>query len=114
MVRSILRQVMVAGVGAALLLQLGGWTRAEAQSEADIDVQAFAYQPTTLTVPAGTTVVWTNHDPVAHTVTDVNQTWTSPAFEANDSYSMTFATPGTYTYFCLPHPTMIGTIEVTQ
>ena len=44
MVRSVLRQVMVAGIGAALLLQLAGWTRVEAQTSVDIDVQAFAYQ----------------------------------------------------------------------
>ena len=96
-----------------LLLQGSGWSRVEAQASTDVAVQAFAYQPTTLTVAAGTTVTWTNLDPVQHTVTDINQTWDSGLFDPQATYSMTFTTPGTYTYFCTPHPTMIGTIEVT-
>ena len=107
------RQMVVAGIGAVLLLQASGWSQVEAQSSADVAVQAFAFQPTALTVASGTTVTWTNLDPVQHTVTDINQTWDSGLFDPQATYSMTFSAPGTYTYFCLPHPTMIGTIEVT-
>lgn len=107
------RQVIVAGFGAVLLLQASGWSKVEAQADPNIAVQAFAYQPTTMTVSAGTTVVWTNLDPVQHTVTDVNQTWDSGLFDPQSTYSKTFDTPGTYQYFCLPHPMMIGTVEVT-
>ena len=96
-----------------MLLQVSGWSRVEAQSNASVAVQVFAFQPTALTVAAGTTVVWTNLDPVQHTVTDINQLWDSGLFDPAASYSMTFSTPGTYTYYCIPHPTMIGTIEVT-
>jgi plastocyanin len=106
-------RALVAGVGALLLVQAGDGASVQAQTGTEIPIQAFAYQPTTLTVPAGTTVVWTNHDPVAHTVTDVNQTWDSGLFEENGTYEMTFDTPGTYQYYCVPHPMMIGTVEVT-
>ena len=105
--------MIVAGIGAVLLLQASGWSKVEAQANTEVDVQAFAYQPITLTVSAGTTVTWMNLDPVQHTVTDVNQAWDSGLFDPQATYSMTFTTPGTYQYFCLPHPVMVGTIEVT-
>jgi plastocyanin len=107
------RTMVVAGIGAVLLLQASEWSRVEAQESTDVAVQAFAFSPTTLTVPAGTTVTWTNLDPVQHTVTDIEQTWDSGLFDPQASYAKTFDTPGMYTYFCLPHPTMIGTVEVT-
>lgn len=106
-------RLMVAGVGAALLWQTGVATDAKAQMGTEVPIQAFVYQPATITVPAGTTVTWTNHDPVAHTVTDINQVWDSGLFDEAASYSKTFDTPGTYSYYCIPHPMMIGTVEVT-
>lgn len=104
---------MAASVGAALLLHGAAWSQAQAQTSTDVPIQAFAFQPTTLTVPAGTTVTWTNHDPIPHTVTDVNQLWDSGLFEENATFSKTFDAPGTYSYYCVPHPVMSGTIEVT-
>jgi plastocyanin len=106
-------RMIVAGVGAALLIQTGVLTEARAQENVDVDIQGFAYAPVTLTVSAGTTVTWTNHDPVAHTVTDIDQAWSSPLFEESGTFSKTFDTPGTYSYFCLPHAIMVGTVEVT-
>jgi plastocyanin len=111
--RAGLVRLMVAGVAAALLLQVGVGSDARAQSGIEVSIQAFVYAPATLTVPVGTTVTWTNHDPVAHTVTDVNQLWDSGLFDESVSYSKTFDAPGTYSYYCIPHQIMIGTIEVT-
>src|SRR3954463_5098147 len=107
-------RMMIAGVGAALLLQTGVWSEARAQENVDVAIQAFVYAPATLTVPAGTTVTWTNRDPVAHSVTDINQAWSSGLFEESGSFSMTFSEPGTHPYFGLPHAIMVGTVEVTQ
>ena len=39
-------------------------------------------------------------------------TFKSPALDTDDSFSFTFAKPGTYTYFCSVHPHMTGTIVV--
>jgi plastocyanin len=105
--------MMIAGVGASLLLHAGVWSEARAQSNVDMPIQGFVFQPATVSVPVGTTVTWTNRDPVAHTVTDVNQVWDSGLFEESATFSKTFDTPGTYTYYCIPHPIMMGTIEVT-
>ena len=104
--------MMVAGVGASLLLYAGGWSAAQAQSGAAVPIQGFVFPTEKLTVSAGTTVTWTNLDPVAHTVTDVDGMWDSGLFEQDGSYSKMFETPGIYTYYCIPHPMMIGTVEV--
>ena len=103
----------IATVGLALMLGVGAGTDVRAQSTVEVDVVAFAYQPTDLSVPVGTTVVWKNLDPVAHTVTDLEYAYDSGLFEEAGTFSKTFDTPGVYTYFCLPHPTMIARVEVT-
>jgi plastocyanin len=106
-------KMLVAGIGALLLVQGASAAAAQMQAGAEVPVRAFAYEPTTLTVAVGTTVTWTNLDPVAHTVTDIHQAWDSGLFEENGTFSMTFTAPGTYQYYCVPHPMMIGTVEVT-
>ena len=105
-------RISIAALGAAALLTASVWSAARAQSAVEVPIQAFVFQPATITVPAGTTVVWTNLDPVAHTVTDVDGAYDSGLFDEAGTYSMTFSTPGTYTYYCIPHPMMIGTVEV--
>jgi plastocyanin len=112
-------RTIMAGVGASLLLLGGVWSAAQAQEVTShltvaVPVQAFVFQPTTVSVPVGTTVVWTNLDPVDHTVTDVDQYWDSGLFGEGGVFTKTFDTPGTYVYYCIPHPIMIGTIEVTE
>jgi plastocyanin len=71
-----------------------------------------AFSPATLTVDAGTTVVFTNRDDDAHTVTAVDGTFDSKGLDSGASWSHTFTKPGTYRYFCELHPFMKGTIVV--
>jgi plastocyanin len=104
---------------ASVLLFGGIWSVAQAQDITqeeivDVPIQAFAFQPPTITVPAGTVLLWTNLDPVDHTVTDVDQLWDSGIVGQSGTFSKAFDTPGTYTYYCIPHPTMIGTVVVTE
>jgi plastocyanin len=105
---------MLAGIGASLLLFGCLWSTTQAQDVAGVPIQAFAYQPVTITVPVGSTVVWTNLDPVDHTVTDVDSWWDSGLFGESGTFAKTFDAPGTYVYYCIPHPMMIGTVEVTE
>lgn len=106
--------MVIAGLGTALLLSVGAASGALAQTGSSVAVQAFVYDSAELTVTVGTTVTWTNNDPVAHTVTDVNQAWDSGLFEQGYTYSKTFTEPGTYDYYCIPHPMMIGRVVVTN
>ena len=83
---------------------------------------AHAYEPLDLTVVAGTTVRWTNEDAIAHTVTSgvsdgssgtPDGRFDSPFLDQGDAFTFTFDEPGTYPYFCKPHPWMRGTVTVT-
>jgi plastocyanin len=76
-------------------------------------IRNFSFQPATLTVAAGSKVVWTNRDEEPHLVVSAGAQFpASPALDTDDSYATTFAKPGTYTYFCSIHPHMVGTIIV--
>lgn len=81
----------------------------------NMDIVDFAYSQPNLTIKAGTKVTWTNKDSVVHTVTgDTDVNLNSGNLGLNQSYSMTFNTPGTYAYHCTPHPFMTGTVTVTE
>jgi plastocyanin len=83
---------------------------------AAVSIVNFAFNPTTLTVSAGTTVVWTNTAPLTpHTVT--SDPGAPVAFDgpvdAGSTFSFTFTVIGTYHYHCTIHPGMHGTIIIT-
>jgi plastocyanin len=74
-----------------------------------------AFSPASKTVRAGTDVVWENHDTVVHTATANNGAFDTRDVAANsESTAVHFETPGTYQYKCLKHPSMMGTIIVTE
>jgi amicyanin len=77
-----------------------------------VKIDNFVYNPQQITVKAGTTVVWTNHDDIPHTVTSSTGVFRSKALDTDDTFSFTFTTPGTYKYFCALHPHMTGSIVV--
>ncbi|HVI91997.1 MAG TPA: cupredoxin family copper-binding protein [Dongiaceae bacterium] len=79
-----------------------------------VDIDNFDFAPMTLTVTVGTQVTWTNHDDIPHTVvsSDTPPAFKSPALDTDDSFSVTFSKPGTYSYFCSVHPKMVGSIVV--
>ena len=77
-----------------------------------VTIDNFSFAPATLTVPAGTTVVWTNHDDIPHNVVERNQKFKSKALDTDETFSYTFAEAGTYEYFCGLHPKMVGKIVV--
>jgi amicyanin len=110
-----MRAVMTAGavgaiVGAALA---GGVLVAGAQARTGaVTIDNFTFNPQNLTVKAGTTVTWTNKDDIPHAIAAVDKQFKSKVVDTDNSYSFTFATPGTYAYFCSLHPHMTGTIVV--
>jgi plastocyanin len=78
-----------------------------------VSIDNFTFTPQTLTVKAGTTVTWNNHDDIPHGVASDNNAFRrSKALDTDDKFAFTFTTPGTYKYFCYIHPHMTGTIEV--
>ena len=85
---------------------------ADASGGPTVSIENFNIVPATLTVPAGTTVVWTNHDDVEHTVTASDNDFSSPAIQTDGQFSYTFSTPGIYSYFCAIHPFMTAKVIV--
>ena len=71
----------------------------KAASGAEVKIDNFSFGPSTVTVPVGTTITWTNHDDVPHVVTsDDNKLFKSKPLDTDDRFSFTFAKPGTYNY----------------
>ena len=105
--------VLGAFVGSVLA---GGVLFARAEGTPNtVTIDNFSFTPATLTVKAGTTVTWTNHDDIPHGIGSANNAFPkSKALDTDDSYSFTFATPGTYQFFCYLHPKMVGSIVVEQ
>ena len=79
-----------------------------------VNIDNFAFVPATLTVRAGSTVTWTNHDEEPHTVAASDGSFHSPGLGTGGTFSHTFATAGTFDYVCSIHPMMHGTVVVTQ
>ena len=77
-----------------------------------ITIDNFTFTPKELTVAVGTTVKWVNHDDIPHTVVEKKTTFRSKALDTDDSYSFTFASAGTFDYFCGLHPHMVGQVIV--
>jgi amicyanin len=81
-------------------------------AETEVKIDNFTFNPKQITVKAGDTVTWVNHDDIPHTVTSKTMAFRSKAMDTDDKFSFTFATPGTYAYFCALHPMMTGSIVV--
>ncbi len=77
-----------------------------------VELKDFAFNPSTLTVPAGTTVTFTNNDLAGHTVTADDGSFESEILGQGESTTVTFDAPGTFTYHCTPHPNMKLTVVV--
>lgn len=78
-----------------------------------VTIDGFAFAPITLTVPAGTTVIWTNRDEEPHTVAASDGSFHSPGMGTGATFTHTFSTAGTFDYVCSIHPMMRGTVVVT-
>ena len=76
-----------------------------------VTIDNFTFQPPELTVKAGTTVTWQNHDDIPHTIVSAGK-FRSKTMDTDDSFSFTFTAVGDYKYFCSLHPHMTGVIKV--
>ena len=89
-----------------------------ADSSDTVSIKGFAFAPEALTVPAGTTVTWTNDEDSLHTVTSGTPAapsglFDSGAIDTGVEFAFTFAEEGTYSFFCARHDFMKGVVTVT-
>ena len=73
---------------------------------------SWAYSPKTIQVAVGDTVTWTNIGTAPHTVT-------ASAFDSGDmqpgqTFTWTAIQSGTFSFYCVYHPWMVGTVTVTD
>lgn len=106
-----------AALATCLLLAATATVRADDSASpvtATISIDNFSFSPDTLTVKAGTTVTWVNHDDIPHTVVsaDTPRLFKSPPMDTDGHYSYTFSAPGSFRYFCSIHPHMVGQVIV--
>jgi plastocyanin len=85
---------------------------AETSNPTQIVVKDFMFNPTPVTVKAGSTVTWTNKDDEPHTVVSDTGVFKSGGMDTNESFSYKFDKPGTYHFTCSIHPRMVGTVVV--
>jgi amicyanin len=93
------------GAGAPNSLAAGG-------QATEVKIDNFSFGPASVTVAAGTTVTWVNHDDIPHTVVSTEKVFKSKTLDTDDKFSFTFTKPGTYSYHCSVHPHMTGKIIV--
>ena len=79
---------------------------------AAVQIDNFTFKAPVVTVKRGTTVTWTNRDDIPHTVVSKNGVFKSKVLDTGDTFSVTFAKPGQFGYYCSLHPHMTGTIVV--
>ena len=85
----------------------------QSSSTNTVTIEDYSFQPSTLTVPKGTTVTWHNQGSVDHTVTSDTKGLFDSRVGPGKEFSFSFSTPGTYNYHCSIHTSMHGTIVVT-
>jgi plastocyanin len=70
---------------------------------ADVTIGDNSFTEKELSVPVGTTVVWSHKGQRKHTVTADDGSFASGTLEAGATFKQTFDKPGTYAYYCEIH-----------
>ena len=78
---------------------------------ATVTMVEFAFEPSVLTVPAGTEVMFSNADSVPHTATADDGSF-DVELSASNELSTTFDEAGSFPYHCSIHPGMTAQIVV--
>ena len=104
-------------LGVALLVMVGlicFAASAQPQEETTVMIQNLTFDPATVEVFVGSTVVWTNEDDVDHTVTSTEPLFDSGVIPPGGEFSYTFDEVGIYDYICTLHPDARGQVKVLE
>jgi plastocyanin len=85
-------------------------------STSQVSIANMAFSPAGITIKKGTAVTWTNNDSLTHDVqeTDGKSGPNSGNLAPGGTYKFTFNESGTFNYHCSIHPSMTGTVTVTE
>ncbi|HEY7805701.1 MAG TPA: cupredoxin family copper-binding protein [Croceibacterium sp.] len=103
---------MTLALGLAVTAAAGAAQGTLAAPAETIHIGNFMFDRMSVTVRPGTTVTWINDDDIPHTVVAKDLAFRSKVLDTGDRFSLTFAKPGQFVYFCSLHPRMTGTIVV--
>jgi plastocyanin len=78
----------------------------------EVKIDNFSFSPQTLTIAAGTTVIWTNRDDIPHTVVSDDKIFKSKVLDTDEKFTYTFDKAGNFPYFCSVHPKMTAKVIV--
>jgi plastocyanin len=81
-------------------------------SHTKVKIYMFAFEPSKLTVKAGTRITFTNYDMTAHTATALNESFDTGTIQPGQSRTIVIMKAGVYPFHCLFHAFMTGTIKV--
>ena len=103
------------GCGSALLIAALAFAAPSGAKTTDATIEHYMFMPDSITIAQGDAIVWTNQDDAPHTVTSQSgpAAFDSGNLAKGQSYSVTFSTPGSYSYYCSIHPDMKGKVTVT-
>jgi plastocyanin len=90
---------------------------APAKAVDHVQIADFAYAPAAITVPAGTTITFTNDDSAPHTATSGTSPTADGVFDTGTlkkgkSKTVKVTKPGRFAYYCAIHPFMKATVTV--
>ena len=85
-------------------------------SIAEIGIEQYQFTPAEISVKAGDSVRWTNHERrTSHSIFFSSEGLPeSDRLFPGESWERIFAKPGVYPYSCGPHPEMKGVVRVTE
>jgi len=86
----------------------------EAAKSEKVEIVEFTYEPDPVVVQVDGKVIWQNQDTAPHTATADDGSFDTGTIDKGKIGSATFHETGTFTYHCLIHPTMHGTVEVVE
>jgi plastocyanin len=95
---------------AGLLVSPAAQTRKPAT--VTVAIEAMKFSPASVTVKPGDTVVWTNKDIVAHTVTEKAGLFDSKIMPPGSTFKFVARKKGDFGYLCSLHQPMTGDVKV--
>ncbi|MGH2537981.1 MAG: plastocyanin/azurin family copper-binding protein [Candidatus Promineifilaceae bacterium] len=88
-------------------------------AEFSLEMIDFSYSVLDFTVPAGTKITFFNTGEAEHSATADDGSWDTTLLKNGEQVTLTFETPGAYTYYCILHGVpglqgMAGTLRVVE
>jgi plastocyanin len=98
------------GMGAVVSTFFWSWCASAAS--VPVSIANLSFQPPSVTINQGDSVVWTQKDTIQHTSTSDMGLWDSGLLSLNGTFTSTFANAGTFPYHCTVHAFMKASVVV--